>query len=320
MALYTEVSLDEARALFEGTGVEPVAIEGLVAGSVNSNFRVQAADGGCFFLRVFEEQGAEGAHAELTLLRRLHARAVPVSLPLFDPPRSHRGKPAQAFPWVRGDHRCQRGVQPADVEAVGRALAAVHLAGSDAVRPSRFDPEGLRARLDAIAGADDPALASLASPLGRKLDEILAARSGSAPRGLVHGDLFRDNVLFEGDRLVALLDFESAADGVLAFDLAVTWLAWCFGDSFDAGLSRALVRGYEAVRPLTGDDRVALYEEARLAALRFTITRITDYAMRAHLGASEVRDHRRFLARLAWLEEGGPDGLAAILFAPAVEG
>lgn len=309
VAIYTPVSLADACAVFAGTDVEPIEVEGLSAGSVNSNFRVRTGDGRTLFVRVFEEQGDAGAAAEVRLLRRLAAHGVPVVSPVFDPPRRLGTKPVQAFPWQSGVHRCQAGVRPEDTFAVGRALAGIHLAGADEPRPSRFGPEGLRTRLVTISRAEQPELAALAEPLGERLDAVLRARRTDAPTGLTHGDLFRDNVLFDDDGLVALLDFESAADGPFAFDLAVTWLAWCYGDTFDRGTSQALFRGYASLRPLTAADRAALYDEVRFAALRFSITRITDYAMRAHLGANVPRDHRRFLARLAFVEERGPRGL-----------
>jgi homoserine kinase type II len=131
----------------------------------------------------------------------------------------------------------------------------------------------------------------------------------------VHGDLFRDNVLWgdEGE-LAALLDFESASDGVLAYDLAVTLLAWCFGDTLSSPLARAMVAGYEAERPLAVAERAGMLAEACVAALRFTITRVTDYAMRVVTGPRVLKDYRRFLARLDALEALGPSGLSRALW------
>ena len=127
------------------------------------------------------------------------------------------------------------------------------------------------------------------------------------PRGLIHGDLFRDNVLWAGGWIVALLDFESASEGVFAYDLMVTVLAWCFGDGLDLTLMRALIAGYERVRPLSAEERAGLVAEGCAAALRFTITRITDYAMRVTDGPRVIKDWRRFERRLAQLE-----GLSAL--------
>ena len=113
----------------------------------------------------------------------------------------------------------------------------------------------------------------------------------------------------ERGEIAALLDFESASDGVYAYDLMVTVLAWCFGDALDAGLMRAMVDGYESVRPLEARERAGLLAEGCVASLRFAITRLTDYAMRVTDGPRVVKDWRRFQARLLALEALGEAGL-----------
>jgi homoserine kinase type II len=187
----------------------------------------------------------------------------------------------------------------------------MHRAGLDFPirRAGRFTLDHLRARLPKIAAAMDPVLANMAGEIARKLDEHLAMRAASLPSGVVHGDLFRDNVLFrtaegEGhDTIVALLDFESASDGAFAYDLAVSILAWCYGDTLDVTLARSLVEGYASVRPLEPIERASLRTELAVAALRFTTTRITDYAMpRAGVGDRVIKDWRRFWSRLQAVE------------------
>jgi homoserine kinase type II len=121
---------------------------------------------------------------------------------------------------------------------------------------------------------------------------------------IVHADLFRDNVLWRADGLAALLDFESASSGSPAFDLAVVLLAWCFGDGLDLELGRALVAGYLARRPMPEEEREELYEAALFAALRFTISRITDFELRPR-GRGVFKDFRRFVARMRAIEEIG---------------
>jgi homoserine kinase type II len=172
----------------------------------------------------------------------------------------------------------------------------MHLAGGSLDGPAgRFESAALRARLTRIA-EEAPGHYPV-ERLRRALDESDRARDPTLPAGLVHGDLFRDNVLWNGASLAALLDFESAHRGALAYDLAVCTLAWCYGDAFDDRLSRALVAGYETVRPLSEAEHRALPAEMRFAAVRFAITRITDYAMRPPEGRV-MKDWKRFLARL----------------------
>jgi homoserine kinase type II len=107
-------------------------------------------------------------------------------------------------------------------------------------------------------------LAAQAAPLRRALNAWSARRDSSLPRALIHGDLFRDNVLWNGAEIAALLDFESASDGVLAYDLMVTVLAWCFGDALDVSLARAMVAGYAEVRALSRAETDGLLERVAL--------------------------------------------------------
>jgi homoserine kinase type II len=120
-----------------------------------------------------------------------------------------------------------------------------------------------------------------------------------AQHGIIHGDLFRDNVLWQHERITAILDFEQASGGSLTYDLAVCINDWCWTGAPRIDLARALIAGYDQVRRLTDSDREALPYEIRAAAARFTITRITDvYLARV---PNPEKDFRAFLARCeAW--------------------
>jgi homoserine kinase type II len=157
--------------------------------------------------------------------------------------------------------------------------------------------EDLRVRLARIAKADAPELRAVAVQLGARLSAAERARDPRIPHGIIHGDLFRDNILWEGGRPSALLDFESASDGPWVYDLMVTVLAWCYGDDLDLALVRAMFAGYRSVRPLEANELAALEVEGRIGALRFTITRITDFTMRSGIGERVMKDWRRFFAR-----------------------
>jgi homoserine kinase type II len=141
--------------------------------------------------------------------------------------------------------------------------------------------------------------------IAARLDRAEQERDRTLPSGIIHSDLFRDNVLWQGEALVALLDFESACEGSFAYDLMVTVLAWCYGDDFDEGLVRAMFEGYAARRPLSPAEIAALGTEARFAALRFTVTRITDYTMRSGIGERVMKDYRRFWLRHERIAELG---------------
>jgi homoserine kinase type II len=320
MAVLTAIDDDDARTLCEAFGLPaPQGIEGIAGGSVNSNFALRTA-AGTVFCRLYEERDLSGAEREAAMLGRLAAAGVPTPAPLARVTGGFvlvvRGKPAALFPWREGRIRCQASVTPDDASRVGEALARVHEAGRhEAAEVGRFGLAELLERLDRIERSGDARFAPLVPRLRTSLQDVHASRDPALQSGLTHGDLFRDNVLWSGPELSALLDFESACRGTYAYDLMVTVLSWCFGDDLDPRLASAMRAGYESVRPLSPAERRGLHAEARFAALRFTVTRITDYAMRAGAaGPRVVKDWRRFMKRFEKLEILGSQGLQAVLF------
>jgi homoserine kinase type II len=316
MAILTHIPEPELAAFAAGYQLGPlVSAKGIEAGTVNTSYALELG-AGRYFVRIYEEQDAPGAAREARVLAHLAAAGVPTPGPLVGPDGARTGtlggKPAALFPWVEGGMVCQRGVTPAAAEAVGAALARIHLAGHAPDAPlgdGRFSPDALVERCERIRSSRDPEAARLADLLKGAAAAVARARrtrTCDVRRGLVHGDLFRDNVLWvPGDgpcRIAALLDFESAHDGPFSYDLAVTILSWTFGSTFDFDLARAIVRGYRSVRELEPGDREVLHDEALFAALRFTITRITDDAIRVG------KRWQRFVMRREALEQLGARG------------
>lgn len=305
----------------------PSAFQALDAGTVNSNFRVDTPRGR-FFLRINEGKESHDVETEACLVDALVPLGVPTPrplrgkdggwfVPLGDPP-----KWCSAFPWIQGRHLGRAELVPADARAAGEALARLHLAGAalppavrDRLGPGSYTVAHLEARLEVIRAAGRTDLAAAHARLAAALAEVARARDPQLPVGPIHQDLFLDNVLFdEARRLVALLDFEQAVIGPYAYDLAVTLLAWAFGkDDFVAGLPEGLLAGYRSVRALEARERAGLFAEARLAAVRFSITRITDVTLRAGLGAAPGKDYRRYLRRLDRLEALGERGFLALI-------
>jgi len=320
VAVLTPIDASDVRTLYEGYALpEPRSFTGIAGGSVNSNYAVEGV-GGRLFLRLYEEQDLDGARRECAMLERLAGKGVPTPAPLRRPDGGHvsvvRGKPAVLFPWRDGHMRCQAGVTPGDAARVGAALARVHVAGAgEPVGPGRFGVDALTLRLDRIGESGDPTFAPMVPGLRTTLARVHGARNVALPRGLTHGDLFRDNVLWaESGEVSALLDFESACEDTFAYDLMVTVLSWCFGDDLEARLASAMREGYESVRPLTETEKQGLCAEGAFAAIRFTITRITDYAMRTGAtGPRVVKDWRRFAKRFEKIEAIGAAGTRALL-------
>jgi homoserine kinase type II len=310
MGLFTPLDLEQARAIGAEFGIQVRAVEPLPQGSVNSNFRLLDEEGRKYFARIYEEQGSAGASAELTLLRELARAGVPTTEPL-SPSRggggvpSIAGKPFALYPWIDGEILCQARVTADRCHAVGEALAGLHLATAS-VTPlagGRFRVEDVKERLARVE-KESPSHRDAALHVRRRLEHYAARRQPSLPAGVIHGDLFRDNVLWHEQRIAALIDFESASQGAFAFDLMVTVLAWCYGDALDAELVSAMLIGYARRRPLAPAEIDSLVTEGALACLRFATTRITDFSMRTPPGQAPLRDYRRFLARLEALEHG----------------
>lgn len=306
MAAFTRIDRASADRLVETFDLGKLSkVQPIPEGSVNSNHRLET-DRGTFFLRIYEEQGLLGARKDAELTSELNKKGVRTPAPLADREGRHIAvvgeKPAAIFPWIDGAIVCQKMVTRDHATRVGEALASLHVAGEGVtIGEGRFRVEDIRRRLFQIK---QPRFRDATRELMAAMDRWVPKRAPDLAEGLVHGDLFRDNVLWKENAIVALLDFESASRGSFMWDLAVTILAWCYGDDFDRDLVGAMIAGYDSVRSLSKTERDALLAEACIAAIRFATTRITDYAMKPGEGRV-MKDYKRFLSRLESLEKNG---------------
>jgi homoserine kinase type II len=314
MALLTELSLASAIPLARGFGLQLARVEALTQGSVNSNFRLTDAAGKVYFARVYEEQDHAGALREHALVAALDAAGVPVVRALTNQDggslSDFQGKAFAVFPWVEGEILCQGRVTEAACRELGAALGRVHLCSARApeLPEGRFRMPDLRERLKRVEAAGRSSLLPAVSLIRERLDHYQGVRAQDLAQGICHGDLFRDNVLWQGPRLSALLDFESACSSNFAYDLMVTALAWCYGGEFALPLVQALFDGYRSVRPVPAVEIAAMRSEGAIGCLRFASTRLTDFSLRVPDGAQPARDYQRFLARMRAIESGALDG------------
>jgi homoserine kinase type II len=311
VALFTPLDDAEAQGIAGEFALGALrSVRAIHAGTINSNFAVDT-ERGAWFVRINEGKSETDVAWEARLVEALAAAGVATPPPML----AHDGRPyaqlagtakwVSVFPWTPGHHLDADRITPDLAAELGAALARLHAAGLDLPldwrRRSIYDHTHLVARFATFAGNPDPALARAIAVVGEELAAADAARAvrERATRGIIHGDLFRDNVLWDGGRVVAILDFEQASGGSLAYDLAVCINDWCWTGQVRHDLVAALLAGYQRVRPLTADDRAALPIEVRAAAARFTITRITDvYLARVD---NPDKDFRAFLARCdAW--------------------
>jgi len=278
------------------------------AGTINSNFAIQAGDTR-YFLRINEGKSEKDVLYEAELIAAIAERGVPTPVPIRSPSGQpfvlFEGKWVSLFPWVVGGHRELGEVSASDAREVGIALASMHQAALPLVdsmwRVGIYTFSDIVDRFRGFEGSEDhelaPAIVEIASEIKWLVDQ--SSRRADAPVGIIHGDLFRDNVMFDGSRLTALIDFEQASTGSLVYDLAVCLNAWCFTDRIQHELAHALVDGYQSVRPLAQSERTALSIETRAAAMRFAVTRITDVYLAGLAIAG--KDFRRYVLRLrAW--------------------
>jgi homoserine kinase type II len=313
MGAFTRLEDGDVAALARAFGVGEVrAWRPIAAGTINSNFALETS-GGRYFLRINEGKREAEVRYEAELVAELERAGGPVVAPARarsgEPFARHGDRFASLFPWIEGGHRGRGEVSEGDAEAVGAALARLHEAALPIA--ARFERAGIYtfddivARFEGLRGSRDLALEPALSAVAEEIPWLRERASvrDAASRGIIHGDLFRDNVVFRGTRLAALIDFEQASSGSLVYDLAVCVNAWCFDEDVRPELARAMVGGYLAGRALSAADREALAVELRGAAMRFTVTRITDVYLPG-LDNPE-KDFRRYARRLVrWRELG----------------
>ena len=272
MSVYTTVGRDDLAPWLAPLGVGVLEdLAGIAAGIQNSNYFVSA--GGCrWVLTVFEHLDPRQIDFYLALQEHLAARGIPCPRPQPDAQgrlwRPLAGKPAALFTCLAG--ACVDTPTPAHCQALGGMLARLHRAGADFPSPL---PNSCGAIWCETTGRGlAPLLAD--DERGRLLAELdfqAACDHASLPRGIVHADLFRDNVLWLPDgTLSGVLDFYFAGEDCLLFDLAVAANDWCADDDH----LRVLLAGYEALRPLTAAEAAAWPVLRRAAALRFWLSRL----------------------------------------------
>ncbi|MBK9031664.1 MAG: phosphotransferase [Myxococcales bacterium] len=305
MATFTVLDLADAAAIARAADLGPVtALAPIDAGTINSNFALTCADRR-WMVRVNEGKHPDDVSWEGDLVAALAAAGLPTPVPRAIAGRrwlAHRGLVISVFPWVDGTIRDAAAVSLADAARLGDALGLLHQ-GAAARWPAHgragfYQWADVVGRLDAIRAAARPELAAPLVELTAASAELAArvADRAAARHGIIHNDLFRDNVLWQGDAISAVLDFEQAATGALVYDVAVAINDWCWHDGVRAEHARALIEAHQRRVPWTAADRAALGLELVAAATRFTITRLTDVYLRQV--DKPDKDYRAFLARL----------------------
>jgi homoserine kinase type II len=320
MALYVELNETELAEALGAFGLPPPdRVRPEPRGGENSNYHLWSG-GRRLFLRVTEGKTDADVTFEVEVLRHLAEARFPAPqlVPAADgrPFARVAGRPALLFAYAAGEERGGADAGAADCRRVGEQLARLHdlAAGFPGDRENPYGPGRVGGWLSAL-GSDGGGAPEVEAALPLLRDELAcAAALPGAPRGLVHGDLFRDNVLWIGDRIGTVLDWEMACTDTFAYDVGVALCAWAYVDGFDPERARALVAGYRARRRAEPETLDALHAWTRFAALRFTASRIHGYH-RAALGAERLvkKDWRRFRDRLVALRALGEEGFRALV-------
>ena len=304
MAVYTDVSFEELETLLADYRVgTALSFKGIAEGVENSNFYLQT-DKAAFILTLYEKRVREAdLPFFLGLLEHLSSRGIACPLPV----RNVKGaqwsrlnrRPAALLTFLNG-----LSLRRPEVEhcgAAGAALAALHEAGADfrLSRPNALGTASWRKLARSVLDGAEDVQIGLRRLIEEAVERLADKWPENLPQGVIHADLFPDNVLFMDGKVSGLIDFYFACNDALAYDVAVMLNAWCFErDGFNVTKSRALVSAYRKERPLSAAEIDALPHLATGAALRFLLTRLYDLINHDPMALVRPKDPREFAKRL----------------------
>ena len=310
MAVYTEVPQDEAAALLRALGLgELTALRGIQGGIENTNYFATVRRGDTetdYVLTVFERLGFDQLPYYLRLMKHLATKGIPVPEPAADARgellHTVQGKPAAVVNKLAG--RSELDPSVTHCGAVGAMLARMHLAGRDfeMEQPNLRGLAWWNETVPVVLPHLNPGQAGLIrSELAFQNHVASLPEYRALPRGPVHADLFRDNVMFDGELLCGFFDFYFAGHDSWLFDLAVTLNDWCIfhGDAGADGVhdeerALALLAAYQSVRPLTAAERRLLPAMLRAGALRFWLSRLWDWHLPREASMLKPHDPTHF--------------------------
>ena len=313
MAVYTDISDEDLAGLLAQFDLgAALSLKGVAEGVENSNFLLET-EAGRYFLTVYEKRVAEAdLPFFLGLMQWLAARGFPCAVPVAgrdgDVLRRVRGKPCAIVSYLSGLSVRRPGV--AHCRAAGEGLAALHLAseGFGAGRANSLGQDAWGPMFAALEGEAEALKPGLAAQIAGDLVTIAQGWPTGLPQGVIHADYFPDNVFFLGPKFAGAIDFYFACTDALAYDIAIALNAWCFeaDGSFNITSARALVAGYERLRPLSLAERRALPILAHGAAMRFFLTRLADWGAVPQGALVRPKDPLEYERKLA-VHRASPD-------------
>ena len=305
MAVYTEVNDDELSAFLTQYDLgQLLSYKGIAEGVENSNFLLQT-DQGNFILTLYEKRTKkEDLPFFLDLMDHLAASDFACPTPVHGRDgkalKTLAGRPAAIVSFLNGVW--PRRIQPYHTAALGKAMAQMHLA-SEAFTQPRSNDLGLaqwRPLFNQISANVDDISKGLGDEIMTELDALEANWPEGLPHGIIHADLFPDNVFFLGKDFSGFIDFYFSCTDSYAYDLAICLNAWCFekDNSFNITKARHMFQGYQKLRPLVASELAALTWLARGAAMRFLLTRLYDWINHPEGAMVTAKDPKEYLSKL----------------------
>ena len=305
MAVYTDISEDDLKQFLGQYDVgELMSYKGIAEGVENSNFLLHTTKDP-LILTLYEKRVEKNdLPFFLGLMQHLAAKGLSCPLPL---PRKDgellgelSGRPAALISFLEG--MWLRKPEAKHCREVGKALAAMHLAGEgfEIERPNALSVEGWKVLWDKSEARADEVEKGLRQEIRPEIDYLAAHWPKDLPAGVIHADLFQDNVFFLGDELSGLIDFYFACNDLLAYDVSICLNAWCFekDGAYNVTKGKALLEGYQSVRPLSAEELDALPLLARGSALRFFLTRLYDWLTTPEGALVVKKDPLEYLRKL----------------------
>ena len=310
MAVYTTISDDELAALLARYDLGTLlSFQGIAEGVENSNYLLRT-DKANYILTLYEKRtNKEDLPFFMGLMEHLAKAGIICPAPIYDNEgqilQNVAGRPAALVSFLDGvSHNVPNAAQ---CKELGRVLAKMHLATAsfDMSRQNALGPDGWQPLLSSIEPHDTQLPDNLKALAQEKLALILSDWPKELPVGVIHADLFPNNVMFIGDELTGVIDFYFACTDALAYDLSICLNSWCFehDGSFNVTKSAAMIEGYQSIRPLSKEEIAALPVLCRGSAMRFFLTRFFDWINTPADAFVKPHDPMEYWAKLRFHEK-----------------
>jgi homoserine kinase type II len=314
MAVYTDVSDEDiARFIAEYDIGTVVSCKGIAEGVENTNFLLQT-DQAPFILTLYEKRvDPDDLPFFLGLMDHLSAKGLNCPTPIHGKDgvalRRLCGRPAAITSFLNG--MSPRRIMPYHCAGLGSALAELHVAGQDFenYRANALAVKGWRPLFESCAERADEVMPGLRDMIATELDYLEQNWPSALPKGVIHADLFPDNVFFfpGQEQVSGLIDFYFACNDLLAYDVAICLNAWCFepDNSFNVTKARNFLAQYAKVRALSADEIAALPILARGASIRFLLTRLYDWLNTPEGALVTPKNPREYINKLRFHQRVG---------------